>query len=426
VRGSKFALLGALFALGVPAGADVLVTTLDGKEPLRGISLSADAAKITLHSAEGPVVQVETSKVVEILSMPQPPAPPAAVRPFEVVLVDGSRLRGVLDAGPEGALRLRSPVLRETVGQLDIPLDAVLAVHRVDGTRIPGASKLVRIPNKDAAYTLEGARLEGFVSAFLATGVEVDRGDLGPRRISFDSLAAIYIDNQSLEGPEGLHLVARLADGSAAVLRKGFRVSGGTLSGSTPAGIPIRVSVAQVAALGFQGESFVHLSDLPPAKVERNPFFPLPEGPGSDAMLDFVCPVRMDLSPDGGPITLQKRRYFKGIGVRPRTELSFRLEGKYSRFEVVCGIDDEVLGPGYGKGAGTGSVVFLVEADGKRIYTSPPVVGGKAPERVRLGVDGAQTLRLIVDLVPKEKMPKGKQDSPELDNAVWARPLLIR
>jgi hypothetical protein len=428
VHPSKFALRATLAALiwTLPVAADVQVTTLDGKEPLRGLSLGADAGKISLHSAEGPVVEVETRKVVEIVAVPQPASPPAAVRPFEVELVDGSRLRGMLDGGPEGALRLRSPVLRETVGQIDVPLDHVLAVRRVDGQKIPGASRLVRIPNRDAAYTLEGARLEGYVASFLATGVEVDRGELGARRITYDKLAAIFIDNETIERPGELHLVARLADGSAIVLTKAFRIAGGALSGTTPAGVSILVSVSHVSALGFQGGSFVHLSDLQPILVERQPFFDIPAGPAAPAMLDFVCPVRLDSSPDGRPITLQKRRYFKGIGVRPRTALTYDLGGRFARFEAICGVDDEVLGPGYGRGAGTGSVIFVVETDGKRVYESPPVVGGSAPKRVRVPVAGAKKLTLIVSLVPKEKMPKGREDSPELDNAVWARPLLIR
>ena len=64
--------------------------------------------------------------------------------------------------------------------------------------------------------------------------------------------------------------------------------------------------------------------------------------------------------------------------------------------------------------------------DGKEVYVSPPQLGGRDPARVKLDVAGAKTLTLEVGLLPKSKMPKGVIDSPELDNAVWARPLLIR
>jgi len=425
VRSLAIVLLTAL--VWPPARADVVVSTLGGDEPLRGISLSADGDTISLHSADGPVIRVPTAEVIEIVALPPPQGLPPTARPFEVQLTDGSRLRGVLDEGPEDMLRLRSPILRESGARhIDIHLDHVRAVRRVDGRRIPGSSRLVRIPDSDAAYTLKGARLGGTVSRFTATGVVILRGSLAPRTIPYDTLAAIFVDSEEHAPLEGLHMVVRMADGSTAVLKKGFRVTGGVLSGTTPAGVSIRVAMARVAALGFMGGRFVHLSDLNWTSIKREPFFPLPDGPAAGAMLDFVCPVRLDRSPDGRPITLDNRRYFKGIGVRPRTELVYALQGNEREFQAVCGIDDEVLGPGYGRGAGTGSVVFSVYVDDRKVYESPRVVGGKPPQQVRVKLDGGKQLRLVVTRVPRDKTPNKQPDSPELDNAVWARPLLIR
>ncbi len=408
------------------AAADVLVTTLEGERPARGISLKADGREASLQSAEGKVVRIPTSEVVEIVTIPSPAAPPPATRPYEVELVDGSRLRGVLGPGKTADdVSIKSAVLGSPT--LGVSLDLVLAVRRVDGERVPGSSRLVRIPDVDAAYRLSGARVEGTVARFHGTGVEIDRGDLGRSDISYRELAAVFVANDPLPRPDGLHVVARLADGSAVVLTRDFLVAGGQLRGRTPSGVPIRVALGRVRALGFQGGSFVHVSDLTPQSVKREPFFALPEGPVAGAMLDFVSPVRIDRSPDGRAITLSKRPYFKGIGVRPRTELTFAIEGGgFKTFRALCGIDDEVLGPGYGRGAGTGSVVFLVQVDGRTVFTSEPVEGGKPPVSVSVPVEGAKTLTLIVSLVPQAKMPRGMADGPELDNAVWARPLLIR
>ena len=52
--------------------------------------------------------------------------------------------------------------------------------------------------------------------------------------------------------------------------------------------------------------------------------------------------------------------------------------------------------------------------------------GGKAASRLSLALGKARTLTLRVIVVPKANMPEGREDSTELDNAVWARPLLIR
>jgi hypothetical protein len=314
----------------------------------------------------------------------------------------------------------------EAGSSLDIPIDMVLAVRRADGVRVPGASRLVRIPGQDAAYRLSGARVEGTLKAFTSAGVEVDRGALGVAEIGYKDLAAIFVDSERRPLPDELRVVARLADGSAVVLTRGFRATGGQLRGETPAGLDVQVPTARVAALSFLGGSFVHVSDLEPSAVRREPFFPLPEGPAPEATLDFLCPVRLDASPDGNVISLRGRRYFKGIGVRPTTELTYDLGGRFRTFEAVCGIDDEVLGPGYGRGSGTGSVVFSVKVDGRVAHETAVVEGGREPARVSVPVEGARTLTLVVSLVPPHLAPKGTPDSPELDNAVWARPLLIR
>lgn len=413
-----------------PTRADVVVTTLEGEEPTRGISLVADEKTVTVQTAAGTAVQIPAAQVVEVVSLPPPPAPPAAAQPFEVELDDGSRLRGTLIAPAEASagdkVRLKSAVLFETGGSLDIPLDVVLAVRRADGTKVPGASRLVRIPGQDAAYRLTGARIEGTLKAFTNTAVEMDRGDLGTGEITYKELAAVFVDNEKRELPDELRVIARLSDGSEVVLTRGFRVAAGQLRGETPSGIALRIPTSRVAALSFLGGTFVHLSDLEPKEVKRTPFFPLAEGPAKAATLDFLCPVRMDRSPDGNVITLNGQQYFKGIGVRPTTELSFDLGGRFTTFEALCGIDDEVLGPGYGRGAGTGSVVFRVLVDGRVVAEKGPVEGGRAPASIRVPIEGAKTLTLVVSLVPPERSPKGTPDSPELDNAVWARPLLIR
>jgi hypothetical protein len=404
------------------AHADVLVTSLDAGAPVRGISLTVTNDAATVHSAEGPVRKIPTGEVVEIVTVP--PVPPAPVRPltFQVTLTCGSRVCGLLSAGRTTEhLKITSPAL----GTKEVSIENVREIRRADGSRMPGSSRLVRIPDTDSAYTLTGARIEGTIAAFTAAEVSLIRGDSGARTIAYGDLAAVFVDTEVRGRPEGLSAVARLFDGSAVVLDR-FAVQGGLLTGRTPSELSVSVEMNKVAAIGFQGESFLHLSDLKPAEVKRTPFFPLPEAPASGAMLEFVCPVRFDRSPDGNPITLHKHRYYKGIGVRPRTELTYALDGGFRHFRATCGIDDEVLGPGYGRGGGTGSVVFIVAVDGKQVFTSPPVEGGHEPVQVDVPVEGAKRLTLTVALVPDDKMPKGRTDSPELDNAVWARPLLIR
>ncbi len=410
-----------------PILADVIVTPLEGP-PLRGISLSAAGGQVSVTPADGPAVTLAADALVDIVALGPPKPPPPSARPFEIVLVDGSRLRGVLEAVQEspGSVRVRSALFRRKTGDFQAPVEGLREIRRVDGRTVPGASRLVRVEGRDAIYQMNGARTEGFVEAFLATGVRIDRSPLEPREIAYDDLAAVFFDTPAAPEPAGLVAVARLVDGSAVLLRSDSRIASGLLEGSTVGGLAIEIPWEQVASLGFRGGRFVHLSDLTPTAVNRTPFFPLPEGAGSDALLEFVCPVRMDKSPDGRPITIDHRRYEKGIGVRPRTELVYELDGAFREFRAVCGIDDEVLGADYGRSAGNGSVVFSVFLDGKLAAETGVVTGGGTPEELKLDLRGVTRLALVVQLVPAAKMPAEGEDTPELDNAVWARPILIR
>jgi hypothetical protein len=356
--------------------------------------------------------------------LPARAAPPERLWPFEVELRDGTRLRGELAPGRTQELRIRCPSLKE---EQELSLDDVLAIRRVSGAKIPGSARLVRIPERDAAYTLVGTRYEGTIAEFNDTGIKIKRErGLKEKSIPYGKLAAIFIENDPHEHKPGLQLVARMTDGSSLRLARDFRISSGELIGTTALGAKLRAPLDRVVAIGFRGGSFEYVSDLTPSKTLRRPFFPVPDGAARDVYLDFVAPIRIDRSPDGRPITLFRHTYAKGIGVRPRTELTYALDGAFREFRVLCGIDDEVLGPGYGKAGGLGSVVFVVEVDGKARYVSKPMRGRMKPASVKIDVTGAKLLKLIVTRVPKEQMPNNAEDSSELDNAVWAQPLLVR
>jgi hypothetical protein len=67
------------------------------------------------------------------------------------------------------------------------------------------------------------------------------------------------------------------------------------------------------------------------------------------------------------------------------------LDGGYSAFEAVIGIDDASR-----KAAPDATAVFSVALDGKTAFTSGPVKSGQAGQAVRVPCAGAKTLRLTV------------------------------
>lgn len=111
-----------------------------------------------------------------------------------------------------------------------------------------------------------------------------------------------------------------------------------------------------------------------------------------------------DKSIGGNTITLNGIPYLKGLGVHAFSGVECRLGGIASRFQADIGVDDEV-------GAGKGSIVFQVYADGMKLYDSGIRHGGDAHLSIDLDVTGVNRLTLGVN---------DADDGINYDHADWA------
>lgn len=95
-------------------------------------------------------------------------------------------------------------------------------------------------------------------------------------------------------------------------------------------------------------------------------------------------------SEDGGPLTINKVEYAKGIGVHANSSITFNLQGRCTSFSAVVGVDDEV--------STNGSVKFTVLGDGGRELATSKVLTF-TDDGVQLTADttGQQQLVLQVD-----------------------------
>ena len=85
--------------------------------------------------------------------------------------------------------------------------------------------------------------------------------------------------------------------------------------------------------------------------------------------------------------TIGGQRYGRGIGTHANSEIVYRLEDKYSRFQAWAGPDMATLG----------TIGFAVVVDGQERWKSGKMSRGEAPRRVDVDITGAQELRLLVD-----------------------------
>ena len=109
----------------------------------------------------------------------------------------------------------------------------------------------------------------------------------------------------------------------------------------------------------------------------------------------------------GKPISVGGTTYKRGLGVHAPSEITFRLDGKFSTFHVVPGPDD----------GHRGTLQMNILVDGKEVFSSGATssADGKPRTPLRIPVDGARTLTLGVD-------PQGDRGG---DHASWADAYLL-
>jgi alpha-galactosidase len=90
------------------------------------------------------------------------------------------------------------------------------------------------------------------------------------------------------------------------------------------------------------------------------------------------------------PLMLGGVRYEHGIGTLSINELIVDLKGQATRFVSMIGIDDAAR-------TGQGSVFYEVWLDDRRLYTSPLMKAGDAPQMVSVDVTGGHYLELFID-----------------------------
>jgi hypothetical protein len=91
---------------------------------------------------------------------------------------------------------------------------------------------------------------------------------------------------------------------------------------------------------------------------------------------------------DGHAITIGGTVFQKGFGVHADSELVANVGGRYTSFQSVVGLDDEV--------GNNGSVVFQVWGDDVKLYDSGKVVGSDAGKAIDVDIAGVSSLRLVV------------------------------
>lgn len=331
-----------------------------------------------------------------------------------VLLANGSRLVTAADWSGGVAVQLDGEnVVVRTVAWDDVRLPRALvtgivfAGHESPEVRQKWEDRLrdERL-DKDTVFLTNQDRLSSRVTKVAGGSLEIDvdgrQTSLPLSRVEAVGLAR---KNERFPGPssqERAKLVVGMRDGS---LLKVAKAAGAAeaLSAELVGGAKlVGGNVDDVVALqGLGGAKFLYLSDLEPADYKHVPY------------LSMAWPYRRDRSVLGAPLVVGGERCLKGIGMHSASRLTYRLDGKYQRFDALAALDDSSKG----RGSVTFGVHLLRGGEWKQAAVSDTLRGGAAPEPVSVDVRGAEMITLTVDYADR---------GDELDHADWLDARLIK
>lgn len=302
------------------------------------------------------------------------------------IFFDGSRLSGKI---PLGNVKSTWEIVRPGGQKFEFPHDQLQALEfstllpAVHPEAIPEGPHVVMRNGKTLACSLEWlTALEASVKA-----------GAGKMRLRLENIHQIVFAPAKAVAPASEAFCAQTLSGDKLFgdIRK---MNDKTLTIKNAAG-SWELPVASLRSLTSCSDKAVSLLTLTPSKRNLVPF------------IDFVREPRFVIDGNGG-LQIGKFAYSRGLATHTRTELTYALDGKFSRLVFEAGIDTSL--------GGQGNALLLVRGGNDKI-AEIPVKAGEKPRYASVSVAGVKNLTLVADFGP---------DGSSGDHVVWGNPLLIK
>jgi hypothetical protein len=390
--------------------ADVTAATLDGSS-IAGRLESWANGKVVLATVGGHRQLPEA----ELLSLRRPAdeaAPTASDLAPAVELVDGTMLpiTGYRHSGDRATVVLDRPTAVgeptvavaarqiaavrlqplgadlarqwDEIRTLGLPGD-VLVVLKRDGQSLDYVEGIIgNVSAKDVQFTMDGQSVR--IELAKVAGLVYYRSA---------ELAAGRTDRQPDDQPDCV-----LVGGNALRINASrVRLDDGLLNVTTSDGVKLTWPWDDFSMADFSAGKLVYLSDLEPAAQQWAPLVGLPAA--ASLASDYGRP-RRDQSAFGGPLAIRfppdetadsaghEETYGKGLALRSRTQVEYRLPRGFRRFVAVAGIEPSA--------SVSGNVRLTIQGDGRPLMETV-VAGDSPPLPIELDVAGVKRLAITVD-----------------------------
>lgn len=398
------------------------------EQSLVGTVESLDARTLVLRSADTPSESVPLERVLRIESTNRPAgANPGPVG--EALFVDGTRV-AIADFSSDGtqAMLQGSSLANGDGDAVTAKLDQVRAVRMM--ALVPNAPTLesewkdlvagdaagdqivIRKPGASNLNFVEGilgnTRAEAVSFTLDGEAIDVNRnkvfGIIYFRQNARENASPVAV----VSGP-GLRLPAtKLAYADEAIVVDSLALGRVTLPASA------------IDAIDYSVDRLQYLSDLDPVSEA---WTPPPTTAAAKPLLGSVVRDRGFYSPEltleypfasltqdeASSAGLSEAKVFKkGLAIRSRTEVVYRVPPDFKSFRATAGIDPRTQA--------TGRVQLTLVGDGRTLLEQP-IRGGDAPVELECNVDGIKQLAIVVDFADAKDWNRGTGDNLHLGGA---------
>lgn len=381
-----------MMLLAIVNAPQVEISTIEGARH-SGTLTSADVDSWKLE-ADGKSVEVLMSSILE--ARLQTKGEMQAAPPHETVLTDGSRI-GTSSVSLSGE---KLTISAADTDSIELPRSVIGNIRLVESPSSldeQWADLLERDRREDWLVLRKQDKLDfvpGVVSQINETHVFLllDGDTVPVPRLKV--FGVILRQRQSSETKSAG--IIELVSGDRLAVRS-VTSKGADFTLQLAAGPSIVVPMQSVRVVDFSADKLTWLSSLKPRDIKHEFRF-----------IDPAAPLKNDKDVWGDELRLGNRTFTRGVCIRSKTIVRYRLNGDHSRFVALMGIQH-----GY-----AGDVHVEISADGQRLLTQDVTPQDEAPFEVDLDISGKFMLEILVDY--------GKVESDIGDHLILAEARLLK